>query len=250
MCSDRSGHPPRRLGGDPLPDHLPVLLQQALHELEHTVEELLVAVLRGDEQERLPDERGNLHPAPALDERVVEPGLHLLAGQDVGRAREPLGDLPGDAGGVDRLCRPAGDAPRELHPGQAALDDVAPQEVVLEEVPEAAPDPLLPRRDDRGVGDRDAERIPEQRRDGEPVGESTHHRRLGGGADPSEPRVARFVEAAGDEDEAHEHEQSRRAPLHDREALRLVGVVRGRGKRNVGHLGAYCSQLLDSVDRA
>ena len=59
---------------------------------------------------------------------------------------------------------------RHLGPGEDVIGD---------EAPECATQPLLLVRDDRGVRDGDAERVAEQRRDREPVGDATDESRLG-----------------------------------------------------------------------
>src|SRR5258706_3197148 len=82
---------------------------------------------------------------------------------------------------------------------QVGGDDVARQEVVLHEVAEDLPDPLFTRGDDGGVGNRQAEWMPEQRGDREPVGQAAHERRLGGRADVTEPGVQRLEDAGRDE---------------------------------------------------
>ena len=55
------------------------------------------------------------------------------------------------------------------------------EEVGLDELAERAADLVLAVGDDRGVRDRDAERMPEQRRHREPVGERADHAAFGGG---------------------------------------------------------------------
>ena len=59
------------------------------------------------------------------------------------------------------------------------------QEILLEEGGQRLADAVLVARDDRGVRDRQAERVAEQGGDREPVGQAADHRRLGEGLDPA-----------------------------------------------------------------
>ena len=76
-------------------------------------------------------------------------------------------------------------------------EHLAGEEVALHELAEAAPDLVLALRDDRRVRDRQAERVAEQRGDGEPVGERADHRRLGGRPARSRPRPGRRPRTPG-----------------------------------------------------
>src|SRR5919201_3299691 len=97
-----------------------------------------------------------------------------------------------DEPAVLRLTDPAREVLGDAERLELGLDDLARQEVALHEAAEAPPDAVLARRDDGGVRDRDAERVPEERGDGEPVGEPADHRRLGGSAHGAEPRGTRL----------------------------------------------------------
>ena len=81
-------------------------------------------------------------------------------------------------------------APRragDRRPVQLVADDGLGQEVLADEVAEVRPQRVLLGGDDRGVRDRQAQRTAEERRHGEPVGERTHHPRLGGGVHEPDP---------------------------------------------------------------
>ncbi len=94
---------------------------------------------------------------------------------------------------------PPGRALGGMHAAQVRRDHLTRQEVVLHEVAEDLPDALFARGDDGGVRDRQAERMPEQRRDREPVGQAAHERRFGGRPHVAEPGVERLVDACRDE---------------------------------------------------
>ena len=108
---------------------------------------------------------------------------------------------------LGRIGEPAGDRPRDVEPAGAPRDDDRDQEVRPEELRERIADPILVARHDRGVGDRQAERVAEQRGDREPVRQTADHRRLGKRADEPERGVDGDERAAGEERRGHEHEQ-------------------------------------------
>ena len=74
---------------------------------------------------------------------------------------------------------PLGGAPRRLRIEDPLANDVLVHEVLADELLEAAADHLLLAWDERRVRDGQAERVAEQRGDGEPVGAGTDHRGLG-----------------------------------------------------------------------
>ena len=131
----------------------------------------------------------------ALDD-AAEP-LVVEAFEDVGdQARRAGADARAFAGrGLEEAAGRAGDVD-VAHPPRDHRRD---QEILLEEIGERLADPVLVARDDRGVRDRQAERMAEQRGDREPVGEAADHRRLGEGVDVAEPRIVRLERAGGDE---------------------------------------------------
>ncbi len=105
-----------------------------------------------------------------------------------GRAR----DLLADPLRVRGVGQPGAHAAPHADGGDPAADDVRRQEVRRDEVLQGAAEGVLAGRDQRGVRDRQPERVPEQGGDGEPVGRRADRRRLARGVD--EPEPARAVE--------------------------------------------------------
>ena len=83
--------------------------------------------------------------------------------------------VPSPAG----VCRKRPAAPGDVDVPHPPRDDRRDQEILLEEVGERLADAVLVARDDRGVRDRQAERMAEERGDREPVGKAADHRRFG-----------------------------------------------------------------------
>jgi hypothetical protein len=131
---------------------------------------------------------------------------------------------------VGRLGEPPRGALAEAHPGQLPRDDLTREEVVADEVAETAADAVLPLGDDRRVRDGDAHRVPEERGDGEPVGDPADHRGLGRGAEQGDPegRQARSEvrdQGRGEEEDGECGEQRRRTAPHDRVLESFFGIV-------------------------
>ena len=91
-------------------------------------------------------------------------------------------------------------------------------------VPTNSPSPaahlVLARRDDRRVRDREPQRVAEQRRDREPVGQRADHRRLGAGLHVADPalRVRPDGHDGHDVDQRGQDEQTRGHSLHPAQA--------------------------------
>jgi len=90
-----------------------------------------------------------------------------------------VGDEPGSRGRGQPIGNPAAD----LELPQFSKQHVGREEVVFDEAAECAADPVLVGRNDRRVGNRQSQRMAEESRHSEPVGESTNHAGLGAGLD-------------------------------------------------------------------
>jgi hypothetical protein len=109
---------------------------------------------------------------------------------------------------------------------QALADDPLLQEVLPDELLQAAAQHLLALRDQRGVRDRETEGVLEQRRDREPVGDRAHHRRLGAGVDVAPDAV----EVEGDDvHRGGEQQQPDGDGAHPAQALAALLVELGVG---------------------
>ncbi len=147
------------------------------------------------------DEAEHLLVAAAFDQAVQCAGHDLAGARAAQDARHDAGDkaagtavLHGgeDArqhGGERDRGRAGGDGVGEeavqdagqVEAGQHAGDLVLGEHVGGDEAAEGGAETLLLARDDGGVGDRDAERVAEQRGDREPVGDAADEAGLGGG---------------------------------------------------------------------
>ena len=129
------------------------------------------------------------------------------------------------------------------------------QEVALDELAEAAADLVLAVGDDRGVRDRQAERVAEQGGDREPVGERADHRRLGEGPHVPDPAVT-TVDRRDDIDHGREQEHRQRECLHAAQAAPLLEIRERshagrsdlRPAADVGTLGACALELPEAVE--
>ena len=134
------------------------------------------------------DQRRDLGLAQAVGDGALDQPAEPL----VVEAFEQVGDQPARALADARLlalrrleeaARRAGEVDMAHPPRHHRRDE----EILLEEIGQRLADAILVARDDRGVRDRQAERVAEQRGDREPVGQPADHPRLGERLDPREP---------------------------------------------------------------
>ena len=88
------------------------------------------------------------------------------------------------------------------------------EEVLLHKGPQRAAQLVLPGRDQGGVGDRQPQRMAEQRGDGEPVGQPADHRGLGRRPEIAPAGVVILGDPRPDEHDGRGEQQSCRARLH------------------------------------
>jgi hypothetical protein len=125
------------------------------------------------------------------------------------------------------LVRNLAGHPCDIQPTHPPRDHGGGQEIVLQELSQRGADPVLVLGDDGGVRDRQAERMPEQGGDREPVGEAADHRRLRKGANEAPGRVEMVVMAGEKEDRGHHHEHAGGDDPHAPDAA-LRGVEAGQ----------------------
>ena len=137
--------------------------------------------------------------AAALDQAVQRPGDHPSGAGAAQDARDDAGDQPPRTPVLHRRQQPRQHArqrhrrgprrlsigkeavqdPRQIEPRQHAGHLLAGKYVCCDEAAERCPEPLLLMRDDRRVRDGDAERMAEQGRHREPVGDAADEAGLG-----------------------------------------------------------------------
>ena len=106
-----------------------------------------------------------------------------------------------------------------------ALDDAfLGNKMVLDEIAQTRGDTVLAVRDDGGVPQRDAERIAEQRDDGEPVGNRADHRGLGECFHVAPGRMLAVARTGNREQHAGDEQQADGDALHHAQAAAAVGV--------------------------
>jgi hypothetical protein len=161
----------------------------------------------------------------ALDQASGPPILQR--GEDCGQARgQRLGRRADRRGIGEETAQQAGEIGPHQHAGHLGLGD----HMRADEPPERPAEAGLLRRDDRGMGNGNAERMAEQRGDSEPIREASDHARLGGGFQQVPPQAGRQRETArterGHEDEKAAGEKTMAA---ERAAIRRIRVLPHRG---------------------
>ena len=130
------------------------------------------------------------------------------------------------------MRQPFGDAPARLDLAQPVGQGLGVEEMRLEEAPDGLCRARLVARQKRGMGDRQTQRMAEQRLDREPVGQAADNARLGHRPDKVH-RGAVAGEMRGEEDRRHQAQHRRRQPAHLRQRLFRR---QGRGLNGVGHV--------------
>ena len=166
-------------------------------------------------------------PAPPPAAQPLAPagqraGRRVVADQGAG----PDGELAGEEPGIVGAREPFGEEARRAERADARLELGRLEEVGVEEAPDVSGGAGLVPGQERGVRDRDAERVPEERGDGEPVGEAADHPGLG--HRPHQPHPGRRV---GDKVRCQE-DRGQRGQDRGRQAS---GSGQGLAGKGVGH---------------
>ncbi len=159
---------------------------------QHVVEQRLMTATGGERVQRLAEQSRQVDLGqPRRDcatEEVAHPRVVERA-QAVARCRHRV---VAQRAGVCRGSQPVGQPRSRVELLQLRQHLRGAQEVVADEAREVGADAVLVGRDDRGVRNGQAERMPKQRDHREPVGDGADHRGLGKSRDVAEPRMARL----------------------------------------------------------
>ncbi len=239
LLIDRGRYPPGSFLLDARANRLAVLIDDARRELDDLVEHFLMPIVLRHHGQHLSQHRREVHRAHALGETAIDDGLHVLVTQHVRRRADGRRGAPRDRARVLGVGEPLGQTAAHVERAEPVFDHVARQEVALHERAERAPHAILLGGDDRRVRNRNAERMAEQRGDGEPVGQAADHSGLHRRTNDPQPRVPNLENARDDEQHRRGDEQQRGAPLH-RVELRLARRLVGQDLH-----GAWLSGRLD-----
>ena len=120
-------------------------------------------------------------------DRALDEVVHLRLAERAPERAQQVAHRAAEARDVRRVLEPLEQQRARRDPREPGADHLGRQPLVLHHRDDALDDLLAPVRDDRGVRDRDAERVAEQRRHREPVGEPADHGRLEARGDDREP---------------------------------------------------------------
>ncbi len=73
-----------------------VVHDEAGQPVDHAIQQLLVAIVRGEEEEALREHRRDRTLAQRLDHAALEQGVHVLVPHHVARAAHGGGGMPGE----------------------------------------------------------------------------------------------------------------------------------------------------------
>jgi hypothetical protein len=221
------GRPPGRPLADDVGERVLVVHQPVMTLLEGQVDQPVVGVVAEDLGEQVAGDRRDRLLDQAWDQHLGDERLDIGVAKSVQRQRQDRGTLGHHPRRVDRVVQPLGRTCRHLGDHQAVTDDLLLQEVLLHEVLEAPAELVLAPGDQRRVRDRQAQRVLEQRRHREPVGDRAHHAGLGTGVDVAPEAVAVERDQV---DERSEEEQPDRERAHPSEPTAPLGVGSALGE--------------------
>ena len=126
------------------------------------------------------------------------------------------------------IRQPFAEPARDLCVAQFGLDDLRRHEVLAHECPEAFAELVLLALDDRGVRDRDTQRVLEQRGDREPVGQRADHARFRRGPDVADPGGGSVGLGPGADQEDHRRAEQETTVRRPSSAAARADVPRPR----------------------
>ncbi len=186
--AERPADQPPALFAHPLLDgrsqHLLLARDQRFELAQHEAEHLLMAPALDDAAQPARDQPSG---GGAAEHARQQPGENAPRAPVLHRGQHPrkrAGERLRRRPGRDRIGKKAVQHARQVQPMHDVRHLGAGEDVVGDEPPERAAQPFLFVRNDRGVRDRDAEWMAEQRRHREPVGDAADEARLGRGQQP------------------------------------------------------------------
>ena len=152
--------------------------------------------------------------------------LDVLVTQHLDQHPQHRGGLGGHPLGVRGLRQPLAEPARDFGVAQLGLDDLRRHEVLPDEGAQTLSQLVFLAFDDRGVRDRYPQRVLEQRRHREPVGQRTDHAGLRGGGHVPDPRpgAVGLGPAADQEQNGGADQETQRDDLHSPQATAAFGV--------------------------
>ncbi len=201
-----------------------------------------------DPLQHLAHPRRDLLRVRAPGDRLPHHRLHIGVAQHGQRPAQCRGELGGDPVGVLGHGEPRAQPAADADGAQPAPYDVLGEEVLPHELAQRDAELVLLGGDDRGVRDGQAERVTEERGDGEPVGERAHHPGLRRRGHVVGPGAGARVSRPGGEDvhQCDEQQQPDRVGLHPPYATPLLlvggaedvhGPAGGRARRTARAAG-------------
>ena len=196
---------------------------------EAGVEELMVMALPDQEIDEIPGERREIDAARLAAHEAQRKFTRAGMLESLGELRQQAQDRLRQSGAVPRHFQPAAHDVDEVDALQFRRDDFGAEKMHLDEFAEAGGDAMPVVRDDRGMRDRQAERMAEQGDHREPVGEATHRARLGKSREEAERRMQVLDGARDQRGDEEDRKKDRRNALHVRE----LGGRRARGGKGL-----------------
>ena len=190
---------------------------------QHRVEQLLMPAIGRGEAEDAARERRELHVSIARRISVSTSSCTSSSRTRSARLTTISDARPETVRAFSGMVSQSATRAIDVDDAHTFADRVRGQEVLLYELAEGVAELVLAFLDHRRVRDRDAERVTEQRRHREPVGQASDERRLQPGTQVSGPARVIGEEHRREERGPHDQEEPRRPPLAGAQELRARG---------------------------
>lgn len=172
---DEPRRPGRRVALDHPLDDLAGVQRPLEGPVGQQLDQRLLSVLGQQRRQHPADGRSPLRLGDAAHDHPVDHLLDVLVAQQLDEHPQHRGRLARHPLGVRGLRQPFPEPAGHLGVAQLGFHDLRRQEVLPHERAQALAQLVFLAFDDRGVRDRYAQRVPEQRGHGEPVRQGAHH---------------------------------------------------------------------------
>jgi hypothetical protein len=142
----------------------------------------------GGGRERTPGRGVDREPGELATDGALGEGGDLGLGQESRGAAQDVAERAAEAADMLGIAEPVDDHAARREGGELGADHLRGEPLVLHRRDDAVDELVATLDDERGVRDRDAERMTKERGHGEPVGDAADHRGLEAGGDDREPR--------------------------------------------------------------
>ncbi len=211
---DPRRHPAVGMFRDFLADHVLLARERYFGEHDGAIERLFGGSAGPQHRQQLRCERGGRDRFDPVTGDLAEQVAGDRAGQRLQDFWEDLIGVLNEPPANDGIVEPLGEPADDIDLGQPIVRNLHVEEIVGDETTERRADAVLVARNDRGVRDRNSERMAKQRNHGEPVGAGADHAGFREGPHIGQPRPIDPERGSCDKHHGHQNKQECRDGSH------------------------------------